>query len=76
MLEQDQKALVDGCKGDPCAMWTTLEMTYCQKKAGSRFDVYNDLFSICKNDDKSLQSLSNQVDKSMKPSQSLRPQDC
>ena len=71
MLEQDQKTLVDGCRDDPCAMWTTLETTYRQKKAGSRFNAYDDLFSIRKNEDESLQSLINRVDESMKLCQSL-----
>ncbi|KAJ2935599.1 hypothetical protein H1R20_g1494, partial [Candolleomyces eurysporus] len=55
MLDKDQKTLVDGCKDDPCAMWTTLESTYRQKKAGSCFNAYDDLFSIRKSDDESLQ---------------------
>jgi hypothetical protein len=75
MLDQDQKTLVDGCKDDPCAMWTTLESTYRQNKAGSRFNAYDDLFSIRKSDDESLQSLINRVDESMKLCQSLRPKD-
>ncbi|KAJ2922685.1 hypothetical protein H1R20_g14405, partial [Candolleomyces eurysporus] len=75
MLDQDQKTLVDGCKDNVCAMWTTLESTYHQKKAGSRFNGYDNLFSIRKSDDKSLQSLINRADKSMKLCQSLRPKD-
>ena len=66
MLDQDQKTLVDGCKDNLCVMWTTLETTYRQKKAGSRFNAYDDLFSIRKSDDESLQSLINRVDESMK----------
>ena len=54
-------------------MWTTLEATYHQKRAGSRFNAYDDLFSIRKVDDESLQSLINRVDESMKNCQSLRP---
>jgi hypothetical protein len=37
-------------------MWTTLEDTYHQKKAGNRFNSYDDLFSICKQADESLQT--------------------
>ncbi|KAJ3529437.1 hypothetical protein NMY22_g8996 [Coprinellus aureogranulatus] len=39
MLEQDQKTLVDGCKDDPSAMWSMLQATYRQQKAGSRFNA-------------------------------------
>jgi hypothetical protein len=73
MLEQDQKTLVDGCKDDPVAMWSTLEATYHQKRAGSRFNAYDDLLAIRKQEDESLQSLINRVDESMKLCQSLRP---
>ena len=45
-LEPDQKALVSSCKDSPVTMWTTLQSTYLQKKAGSRFNAYDDLFSI------------------------------
>ena len=75
MLEQDQKTLVDSSKDDPVAMWTTLEATYYQKRAGSRFNAYDDLFSIRKMEDESLQSLINRVDESMKNCQALRPKD-
>ncbi|KAJ2926389.1 hypothetical protein H1R20_g10712, partial [Candolleomyces eurysporus] len=75
MLDQDQKTLVDGCKNDPCTMWTTLESTYHQKKAGSCFNAYDNLFFIRKSGDESLQSLINRVDGSMKLCQSLRPKD-
>ena len=75
MLEQDQKTLVDGSKDDPRAMWTTLEGTYRQKRAGSCFNAYDDLFSIRKNDDESLQTLINRVDEGMKLCQSLRPKE-
>ena len=57
MLEQDQKTLVDGCKDDPSAMWTMLQTTYRQQKAGSRFNAYDDLLAIRKKEDESLQSL-------------------
>ncbi|KAF6750843.1 hypothetical protein DFP72DRAFT_1071997 [Ephemerocybe angulata] len=70
-LEQDQKTLVDGCRDDPKAMWTTLEGTYRQNRAGSRFNVYDDLFSIQKQEEKTLQTLINRVDEAMKLFQTL-----
>ena len=61
-LEEDVRTLVRGCKDDPQVMWTTLEETYHQKKAGNRFNAYDTLFSIRKQDDESLQTLINRVD--------------
>ncbi|RXW14129.1 hypothetical protein EST38_g11725 [Candolleomyces aberdarensis] len=72
---QDTWDTENGCKDDSCAMWTMLELTYRQKKAGSRFNAYDHLFSIRKRDDESLQSLINRVDESMTLCQSLRPED-
>ncbi|KAF6751603.1 hypothetical protein DFP72DRAFT_1071287 [Ephemerocybe angulata] len=74
-LEQDQKMLVDGCRDDPKAMWTTLEGTYRQNRAGSRFNAYDDLFSIQKQEEKTLQTLINRVDEAMKLFQTLRPKE-
>ena len=65
-LEPDQKALVSSCKDSPVTMWTTLQSTYLQKKAGSRFNAYDDLFSIRKLEDETLQSLINRVDEAVK----------
>ena len=56
-------------------MWTTLEETYHQKKAGNRFNAYDTLFSIRKQDDESVQTLINRVDEALKLCQALRPQD-
>ncbi|KAJ3531360.1 hypothetical protein NMY22_g8184 [Coprinellus aureogranulatus] len=75
MLEQDQKTLVDGCKDDPSTMWSMLQTTYRQQKAGSRFNAYDDLLAIRKKEDESLQSLINRVDEAMKLCQSLRTKD-
>ena len=72
-LKPDQKALVSSCKDSPVTMWTTLQSTYLQKKAGSRFNAYDDLFSIRKLEDETLQSLINRVDEAVKLIQDLRP---
>ena len=74
-LEEDVRTLVRGCKDDPQVMWTTLEDTYHQKKAGNRFNAYDTLFSICKQDDESLQTLINRVDDTLTLCQALRPLD-
>ena len=67
-LEPDQKALVSSCKDSPVTMWTTLQST-----SRSRFNAYDDLFSICKLEDETLQSLINRVDEAVKLIQDLRP---
>ncbi|TEB21168.1 hypothetical protein FA13DRAFT_1643328, partial [Coprinellus micaceus] len=72
-LEEDVRTLVRGCRDDPQAMWTTLEDTYHQKKADNHFNSYDDLFSICKQADESLQTLINRVDEATKLCQALRP---
>ena len=74
-LEEDVRTLVRGCKDDPQVMWTTLEETYHQKKAGNRFNAYDTLFSIRKQDDESLQTLINRVDDALTLCQALRPQE-
>ena len=66
MLEQDQKNLISAIQGDPVAMWKKLADTYLQQKAGSRFNAYDDLFSIRKKEDESLQALISRTDEQMR----------
>ena len=62
MLKQDQKNIVSAIQDNPIAMWKKLADTYLQQKAGSRFNAYNNLFSIRKKEDKSLQALISRAD--------------
>jgi hypothetical protein len=54
-------------------MWKALEEVHMQKRAGTRFNAYDDLFSIRKRDDEDLQSLINRVDHSIHRIRDLRP---
>ena len=75
MLEQDQKSLVSSIQGDPVAMWKKLADTYMVQKAGAGFNAYDDLFSIRKKEDESLQALISRTDEQMRLCQNLQPAD-
>ena len=74
-VEDDQKIHFSGIQDDPVAMWKKLSDVHLQKRPGARFNAYDDLFSIRKKEDESLQSLMNRVDTAVKRIQDLRPQD-
>ncbi|KAF8813568.1 hypothetical protein BYT27DRAFT_7219966 [Phlegmacium glaucopus] len=65
MVEDDQKVHFNEIRGDPVAMWTALQAVHMQKRPGHRFNAYDDLFSIRKQEDESLQTLMN---KDLRPS--------
>ena len=50
---------------DPVAMWKALEAHHVSKKPGSRFNAYNELFSITKKDDESLRDMATRVETAM-----------
>ena len=54
-------------------IWTTLRDVHMSKKPGARFNAYDNLFSIRKQPDESLQSLCARIDTSMQSIQDLRP---
>ncbi|KAF7776742.1 hypothetical protein Agabi119p4_5135 [Agaricus bisporus var. burnettii] len=54
-------------------MWEALEAVHRQKRAGMRFNAYDDLFSIRKLEEESLQSLINRVESSKRKIKELRP---
>ncbi len=56
-------------------MWAALAAVHLQKRPGARFNAYDDLFSIRKQEDESLQSLMNRVDTAIHRIQDLRPKD-
>jgi hypothetical protein len=56
-IEDDQKVHIKDVKGDPAAMWVKLESVHVQKRPGARFNAYDTLFSIRKNDDETLPAL-------------------
>ncbi|THH14601.1 hypothetical protein EW146_g5751 [Bondarzewia mesenterica] len=56
-------------------MWAKLESTFNEKRAGSQFNGLEDLFSIRKKEDESLQSLIHRIDEAMRILKNLRPVD-
>lgn len=74
MVEPDQRVHFTD-RDDPVKMWTDLRAVHLQRRPGTRFNAYDDLFNIRKAEDESLQSLINRVEESMKQIQNLRPDD-
>ena len=56
-------------------IWAALSAIHLQKRPGMRFNTYDDLFSIRKQEDETLQTLMNRVDTSIRRIQDLRPAD-
>ena len=54
-------------------MWQLLEAAHLSKKLGARFNAYNDLFSIRKQDSESLVDLGVRIEKAMQAIQNLWP---
>ena len=69
----DQKQHLKECLDDPVAMWTTLEKIHVSKKPGARFNAYDELFSIVKLEEESLQSLGDRVGAAMNNIKKLHP---
>jgi len=62
MVQPDQRIHFQGISDDPVEMWKALEKVHLQKCPGTCFNAYNDLFSIRKEEEESLQTLMNRVD--------------
>ena len=75
LVESDQKAYFRGHEEDHIMMWSLLEAAYLSKKPGVRFNAYDDLFSIRKQDEESLVDLGTRIKKAMQVIQSLHPAD-
>ena len=72
-VEDNQKIHFTGISDDPVKMWAALVAIHLQKRPGARFNAYDDLFSIRKQEDKTLQTLMNRVDTAIHRIQDLRP---
>jgi hypothetical protein len=72
MVEPMQRVHFRGIKDDAVKMWGALEAVHMQKRPGTRFNAYDDLFSIRKRDEEDLQSLINRVDDSIHRIRDLR----
>jgi len=73
MVEPEQRIHITSLQDDPVKMWTKLEEIHMAKRAGARFNAYDDLFSIRKKEDESLMSVTNRIDSAMRTIQNLRP---
>ena len=65
LVESDQRVHFRGHEEDPIMMWSLLEATHLSKKPGARFNVYDNLFSIRKQDEEFLVDLGTRIEKSM-----------
>ena len=72
MVENTQRVHFRGIKDDPLKMWAALREVHMQKRPGTRFNAYDDLFSIRKRDEEDLQSLINRVDDALHRIHNLR----
>jgi transposase InsO family protein len=75
MVEDNQKIHFNGIKGNPVKMWAKLKDVYLQQKPGARFNAYDYLFSIRKQEDEPHQAYINRVEEALKHIQDLRPAD-
>ena len=75
LVQPDQRLHLRGFEEDPVRMWNALEAAHVQKKPGARFNAYDDLFSIQKNNDESLVDLATRIEQAMGNIKNLRPKD-
>jgi hypothetical protein len=74
-VDENQKIHFAMISDDPVKMWAALAAVHLQKCPGARFNAYDDLFSIRKQEDETLQSLMNRVDTASNHIQDVRPKD-
>ncbi|KAH7917341.1 hypothetical protein BV22DRAFT_1026535, partial [Leucogyrophana mollusca] len=74
-LSPEQRIHIDAVQDDPIAVWSTLASIHVQERPGTRFNAWDDFFSIRKQDDESLSSLIARIEDSMSKIQELRPKD-
>ena len=74
-VENDQRVHFRNCEEDPVQMWNLLEKAHVQRKPGARFNAYDDLFSIQKNDDETLVDLAVRIEKAIGNIKNLRPKE-
>ena len=76
MVDNTQRVHFRGIKDDPVKMWGALKEVHMQKRPGTRFNAYDDLFSIRKREEEDLQSLINRVDDALHRICDLRSTAC
>ena len=70
-VEQSQRIIFQNVSNDPIKIWTALEVAHIQRCPGTRFNAYDDFFSIRKNESESLQTLMARIDNVMSKMQNL-----
>ena len=73
MVEDDQRIYLEGIEDDPVVMWNKLAEVPLHQAPGNRWNAYDDLLSIRKQDGETLEALMNRVEKAMKLCKDLRP---
>lgn len=73
-IDESQKDLVRECQDDPQQMWTRLKEIHQQPKAGPRFNAYDNLFNIQKEEGESLTNLVGRGSRLMANTKALRPE--
>ncbi|TFY71470.1 hypothetical protein EVG20_g1549 [Dentipellis fragilis] len=73
MLDDSVKTHVRAKQDDPVEMWKVLETTFVQKRAGTRFNALDQLFSLRILDSESLTNFATRVSSAVQNVQSLRP---
>jgi len=56
-VEQSQRIIFQNVSDNPIKIWTALEAAHIQRCPGTRFNAYNDFFSIRKKESELLQTL-------------------
>ena len=74
-LEEAQKVHVKGFEDDPVVMWSLLETAHLKKRPSTRFNAYNELFLIRKQEDESLSGLVNRVQAAAQHVKDVRTKD-
>lgn len=72
-VSQDQRIHFSGFEEDPVHMWSALESAHIVHRPGARFNGYESLLTITKDEGESLQSLTNHIEEAMLTCQNLRP---
>ena len=72
-FEQFQQIVFQDVSDDPIKIWAVLKVAHIQKWPGTRFNAYDDFFSIRNNDSESLQALIVRINSSMSKLQNHHP---
>ena len=73
-VEQSQRIIFQNVSDNPIKIWTALGAAHVQRHPGTRFNTYDDFFSIRKKESKLLQTLIVRIDDTMSKIQNICPQ--